>query len=307
MKLEQDLYDIYGHTIAPLGSEITPQLIRGLIQQGSHLPKKFISVVKTPLLGDFKKALRDRRYHRLFLRPEIHKEILGTFSKLAFTEPILLELRQMKRELPETYHHVLTMAALVIKMIKDVKMSRYDPVLAAHLCLTHDIGKTRVPVNILNKKSELTAEQYRMIQTHPLLGFLLLAYYCGWRGREYYQTAHDHHEKLDGSGYPRGVRRIDRYSRLIAPVDIYDALISKRPYRKLSYNGRLAIDILLEDAAKGELEKESVYLLINCMREKKVRKLAEIRVSRKRRTEAPVGNHYGQIKKAKARRLLKSD
>jgi HD-GYP domain-containing protein (c-di-GMP phosphodiesterase class II) len=159
----------------------------------------------------------------------------------------------------------------------------------------------------LNKKSELTFEQYQIIKTHPLIGFLLLKYYSGWEGRQYCDTAFEHHEKIDGSGYPRGIKRIDRYARLIAPVDIYDALISKRPYRQISYNGRLAIDILLEDAKEGKLNKQNVYLLINCLREKKVESLAAMKVSQRRRTAPPAGNLYGRIKKEKARRLLRKD
>ncbi len=214
----------------------------------------------------------------------------------------------MKAHLPETYHHVLTMAALVIKMIKDMKKSGYDPRLAASLCLTHDIGKTRIPKDILQKKGRLTEDQFRIIKTHPLIGFLLMSYYRGWEGRQHYETAFEHHEKLDGSGYPRGIKRVDRYAQLIAPVDIYDALISKRPYRKISYNGRLAIDILLEDARRKRLNRETVYLLINCMREHKAPSISKINVSEKRRTVAPSGNYYGNFqKRKKARRLLRSD
>jgi len=74
-----------------------------------------------------------------------------------------------------------------------------------------------------------------------------------------------------------------------------------------SYNGRLAIDILLEDAKNKKLNIDCVYLLINCIRERKVKSLAEIKVSQKRRTAAPAHNLYGKIKKKKARRLLRKD
>ncbi len=307
MHLTHDLHDVYGQKIAAQGCEISARVLRDIIKQGALLPRKTIPVVKTPLFKDFKKALRDHRYHHVFTQPETKKKLLRTFSRLKFTDPILLELLHMKRRLPDTYHHVLMMSALVIKTILDIKNTRLDPLLAAYLCLTHDLGKTRIPKTILNKKEELTLAEYRTIQTHPLIGYVLLNYYWGWQGKKYCRTALDHHEKLDGSGYPRGIKKIDSYSKLIAPVDIYDALISKRPYRKLSYNGRLAMDILLEDAQRGKLHKPSVYQLVNCIREQKVGSVAEMRVSQKRRTLPPIGNHYGKIKKTKARRLLRSD
>jgi len=225
MKLKDDLYDVYRRKIVAKGREINRTLVRQLIENGARLPRKTISVVNTPLLKDFKKALRDRRYHNVFKPPQIQKRILKTFLQLKLTEPIILELRNMKSHWHETYHHVLIMAALIIKMIHDIKKSNYDPLLATRLCLTHDIGKTRIPETILNKKSELTAEEYQIIKTHPLIGFLLMSYYIGWEGRQCCETAFEHHEKLDGSGYPRGIKRIDRYAQLIAPIDIYDALI----------------------------------------------------------------------------------
>jgi len=307
MKLNHDLYDVYGQKIAAQGCEINRRLVRQLIEKGAHLPRKLISVANTPVLKDFNKALQDRRYRKVFQPLKTQRRIFKTFVRLKLTEPVILELRKMKYSLYDAYHHVLVMAALVIKMIQDIKKSNYDPLLAAHLCLTHDIGKTRISKSVLNKKSELTLEEYQMIKTHPFIGFLLLSYYCGWEGKQYCETAFEHHEKLDGSGYPRGIKRIDRYAQLIAPVDIYDALISRRPYRQISYGSRLAIDILLEDAKKGKLNKQNVYLLINCMRDKKVRSLSETRVSRKRRNAPPPHNIYGKIRRKKARRLLRKD
>ncbi len=307
MRLTHDLHDIYGRKIAEKDYEITPSVIRALIKQGTHLPKKLISIGTTFILQDFKAALKDPRYHALFTQDGTRSTLVNVFSRVKLTEPLILELGHMKAQLPEGYHHVLTMAALTIKMIKDIKKTRYDPLLAASLCLTHDIGKMRIPKRILNKKSALSVEQYRIIQTHPLIGYLLLCYYVGWEGKQYCETAFEHHEKLDGSGYPRGIKKIDRYAQLIAPVDIYDALISKRPYRKMSYNGRLALDILIEDAKKKKLSLEHVYLLINAIRARKVKSLKQLNVSEKRRTAAPTGNSYGKIKKAKARRLLRSD
>lgn len=308
MRLEYDLYDVYGQKIVAKGCEITGQVVRGIIKRGELLPKKEIPVGRTLILKDFKKVLRDRRYHKIFRPQKIQVKILKTFSRLNLSEPIILELRKMKAHLSDTYHHVLVMAALVIKMIQDIKARNYDPVHAARLCLTHDIGKTRIPNNILNKKSPLTASEYRIIKTHPLIGFLLMTYYRGWAGKQFSKVAFEHHEKLDGTGYPRGISKIDRYAQLIAPVDIYDALISKRPYRKMAYNGRLAIDILLEDARKGKLNKKSVYLLINCIRNHKVAALSQLKVSQKRREKyLSGGNVYGRVKRKRARSLLKSD
>lgn len=307
MQLSVDLYDVYGKKIAEKGAVINSSFVQEIIKKGRRIPKRIKTVDKTPLIRDFKKALKDKRYHMLFKSSDTQKYIIKTFSRLKLTESLRLELKQMKEQLPDTYHHVLIMSALVIKMIGDIKMAEYDPEVAASLCLTHDIGKTRIPKKILNKKSALTESEYNIIQTHPLIGFLLLSYYIGNKGKQFCETAFEHHEKLDGSGYPRGIKKVDRYAQLIEPVDIYDALISKRPYRQMSYNGRLALDLLLEDAGMKKLNRDNILLLINSLRKNKVASLAHMNVSKKRRTAPPTGNSYGKIKKDKARRLLKKD
>lgn len=305
MKLNQDLYDIYSQKIYEAGQELNAPFLRELVEKGAKFRKKLISVCKTPIMKDFESALNDKRYARILASKTAQQKTLKVFRKLRIEEPVALELKNMKRHLPKTYSHVLVMAMLTIKMLKEVKSSRYDPIRVSHLCLTHDIGKTRIPIRVLSKRSFLTREQYRAIRSHPLVGYLLLKYYCGWRGNPYCETAFEHHEKLDGSGYPQGLTRIDPYAQLIAPVDIFDALLSQRPYRKHVYSERLAVDILLEDVKRGKLNRDCVYLIVNCIRSKKARSPSKMLVSQERRENPPGDNLYGKIKKA--RRLLRRD
>jgi len=65
-----------------------------------------------------------------------------------------------------------------------------------------------------------------------LIGYVLLHYYFGKDHKQYDFSSFQHHERLDGSGYPLGIKRLNKYSHLIGIVDILDALISERPYRK---------------------------------------------------------------------------
>jgi HD-GYP domain-containing protein (c-di-GMP phosphodiesterase class II) len=97
--------------------------------------------------------------------------------------------------------------------------------------LLHDIGKMGVPDNILLKPGPLTDEEWVLMQTHPTLAYKLLS------PIRYLQSAIDipycHHEKWDGSGYPRGLKgeQIPLVGRIFAVVDVWDAITSDRPYR----------------------------------------------------------------------------
>jgi HD-GYP domain-containing protein (c-di-GMP phosphodiesterase class II) len=102
-------------------------------------------------------------------------------------------------------------------------------IIAANL---HDIGKLAVPNRILDKPSQLTNEEFDIIKKHPYLTRLALQEIKGFE--DITEWASNHHEKLDGTGYPLGksVEELDFNSRLLACLDIYEALTEDRPYRK---------------------------------------------------------------------------
>ncbi|RKD24237.1 hypothetical protein BEP19_07480 [Ammoniphilus oxalaticus] len=99
--------------------------------------------------------------------------------------------------------------------------------------LLHDIGKMQIPSTILHKPGRLTNDEFFEIQKHPAFGFDLLK-------KQYeisYLSAHcafQHHERWDGTGYPRGLKgkEIHPYARLMAVCDVYDAMTTQRVYRK---------------------------------------------------------------------------
>jgi len=95
----------------------------------------------------------------------------------------------------------------------------------------HDIGKAGVPEAILNKPASLSPDEDRIVRLHPVIGERILAPIV--RHREVLSAIRGHHERLDGSGYPDGLRgdKIPLLARLIAIPDCFDALTSSRAYR----------------------------------------------------------------------------
>lgn len=96
----------------------------------------------------------------------------------------------------------------------------------------HDIGKVGVNPSILIKPGPLTPEEKRSVELHAAIGHRLLASRVPLLRRAA-RVAWEHHERWDGTGYPRGLagKQIDRRARVVAIADVYDALISPRPYR----------------------------------------------------------------------------
>ena len=106
--------------------------------------------------------------------------------------------------------------------------------------------------------------------------------------------ARDHHERRDGSGYPRGIKEIDHVVEMVAACDVYDALLSPRPYRPLSFDNRSALEELTRMAENGNLGWPCVEALVACNRHGRPN-VEQVVVSRDVRGTQPIGNCYGMV------------
>lgn len=116
--------------------------------------------------------------------------------------------------------------------------------------VVHDIGKIAVPEHILIKKGPLTPEEWLIMKDHPLTGERICAPLKSFR--HVLPIIRHHHEKLDGSGYPDGLKgdSIPLTARILQITDIYDALTTDRPYRA-AQSHEVAIGVMREEARRG--------------------------------------------------------
>ena len=136
----------------------------------------------------------------------------------------------------------------------------------AHLAPIHDIGKIKVPIEILNKNGKLTDEEMNVVKQHPLVGAAMTRRFPEGITTEKlnkysYEICRHHHERYDGSGYPDGLKgnAIPMCAQVVGIVDAYDALINDRPYKR-KYEPEEAIQ-MISNGECGAFSKK----LIQCL------------------------------------------
>lgn len=194
--------------------------------------------------------------------------IVGGFAQtVGSKQNLLLNISKIKSYDDYTYHHSVSVSVMSMA----VGMYMQLPKLMLHrLGLTsilHDIGKVMVPLEILNKPSRLTQSEMASMREHAILGAQYLNK-SDTMEEDIIRGVLEHHERVDGCGYPKNLRRkdISAFARIISVVDVYDALTSFRPYRSpmppgeaaeyLMSNADLAFDM---DIVKIFMKKVEFY------------------------------------------------
>ncbi|MFZ6772141.1 HD domain-containing phosphohydrolase [Undibacterium sp. SXout7W] len=134
---------------------------------------------------------------------------------------------------PETGAHILRMAHYSKMIAKNLGLSAKDQELILHAAPMHDVGKMGIPDQILLKPGRLTDEEMTIMKTHAAIGAEILDGSESVLLKAATEIALSHHEKYDGSGYPRGLKGDDipLFGRIVAVADVFDALTSSRPYK----------------------------------------------------------------------------
>jgi putative two-component system response regulator len=191
---------------------------------------------------------RLNRYHKLAEERQklrnVHTELLEAYEETIAGWSRAMDLRDR-----ETEGHSQRVTDLTLKMAKMFGMSDEELVHVRRGALLHDMGKLGIPDSVLQKQDKLSEEELEVMRKHPQFAYDLL------NPIEYLRGALDipycHHEKWDGTGYPRGLKgeEIPVAARLFAVVDVWDALTSDRPYR-FAWKKEDALNHIREQAGK---------------------------------------------------------
>ena len=134
---------------------------------------------------------------------------------------------------PDTARHILRISRYSVVLAKALHMSPGETEVLGHAVTMHDVGKIGIPDAILFKRGALDEEEKKVMETHTLIGSRILADSPSELMQQGQVVALSHHERWDGTGYPRRLRgeQIPLAGRICAVVDVFDAMTTTRPYR----------------------------------------------------------------------------
>lgn len=206
-------------------------------KQERQFAKRVIAESKEAVVSMFNDARMGNAVNTEDAMP-IVEELTASVSR---NQSALVSLVRLKTQDDYTYLHSVAVCALMVALAKELNLSEEETKQAGLAGLLHDIGKSAIPEEILNKPDKLTDEEFEIVKSHPDQGYQMLV-----QANVTEQAALDvslhHHEKIDGSGYPEKLTsdELSIFAKMGAVCDVYDAVTSDRVY-KLGWEPGLAL------------------------------------------------------------------
>lgn len=208
--------------------------------------------VKATLCDLIEETLAEPRSGTLQVLPETvealisgyseHPEILKTFASISFKDYT-------------TVIHSVNVMALTIGFCFFSNFSIQKTKKMGLGALLHDVGKTQIPSSILKAPRRLSDDEFKIMKTHPRIGHEIIRQ-KNKIGGDVALSALEHHEKLDGSGYPKGTRNISYVGQLLGIIDCYEALTNEdRPYRRAGQPLE-TLKLIKEDVETGKFSRD---------------------------------------------------
>ena len=209
-----------------------------------------------------KSVLHDISAGKKIDMPTIAKVSTSVYERRTDFLGVLSCLNQVRDSDEYTYSHCLNVAFICLFISKWLNFNKEETNAILQAGLLHDVGKCKIPHDILNKPSSLTEEEFEYMKKHTVFGYRLLDGRIGVKPSTAL-AALEHHEKMNGKGYPLGINsdKIHLYGRITAIADIYDAMTQNRVYHKRATPFQ-AFQILEDHSFAGNLDPEIVILFI---------------------------------------------
>lgn len=258
MVVARSVYNGNAHVLAQAGMVLTVDAIKRLDELGiasvyireQYTPETaepndvITEEVRVETIEMVKSSFENLQDHLKLNISRVKNTVNNIIDELLANDDILVQLTDIRAFDDYLFAHSVNVC--VLSIVTGITL-HYEKGKLAELgvgALLHDIGKTRVDPEILNKPDDLTREEFAAVKRHTGYGFDILRNYADLSLLSAH-IAFQHHERWDGQGYPRGLigEAIHEYARIVAVADVYDALLADRPYRP-SYTVNQALTIL---------------------------------------------------------------
>lgn len=251
MKLGKKIYNEEGIVLLSENAELSDAIIRRMKSHGLDFvyvsdPRTDDIVIEDMIKDETRqRALSEiRTNYRQLMRPAakglVYPYLGKVFSNLVDSimddlgsrEDAMIMLMNINSMDQYLYRHSLNVCIYTILLGQIHGYSKDELTMLGMGAMLHDIGKTKIPPEVLNKPGELTDDEYKQMKTHTEIGYKILKEEPGIPLVSAH-CAYQHHERVDGSGYPRGIKRdeIHEFARWIAIADAFDAMTTHRVYR----------------------------------------------------------------------------
>lgn len=210
---------------------------KGMLSQKTQLKAiRTMSAMVNAVRGESRIQMRETQ--------EAAGQLLG---EIVHTPNAIINLMAVRSFDDYTYAHSINVATLALMIGHAMDLPQADLKILGMAGLLHDVGLLKLPLEVLNKETKLSEEEFEQVRQHPQLGYDLVAPVADLDPRVRQAVLH-HHEKFQGGGYPKGLKghSIPLFARIVAIADVYDALTSPRPFRP-QINPYEAVRILLSN------------------------------------------------------------
>ena len=209
-------------------------------------------------------ALEDVRLGQAINTDAAKELVTEVANSITHSSHAMLWLTNMKSRDEYTSIHCMNVCILAVSFGRSLGMQKAELEVLGLGGLLHDLGKMRVPLEILNKPGKLTFEEFEIMKTHPMEGYNMLKEQSDLPP-DVLDIVKHHHERINGKGYPSQLNGddINKMTRIVAIVDVYDAITSDRCY----HDGMSPYEALknMYDWAKKDFGKEMIEQFIKCL------------------------------------------
>lgn len=245
-RTENDIINAHGITIVPAKTILNHEAIKLLINHSIEMDTVIFSSEEKATTTAFpseqvfqqtvsksKELFESIKMSRKIPLMDIRKEIHPAIHELAKQEDIFELFETLKAKDDYTYQHNIGVGVLSTLIGRWMNLEESELSTLSLAAFLHDVGKVKIPAEILNKPGKLTEKEFDLVKKHTIFGYELLKETTGLSPR-IARVALQHHEREDGRGYPLGLKKenIDIFSSIVAVADVFHAMSSKRPYHE---------------------------------------------------------------------------
>jgi putative nucleotidyltransferase with HDIG domain len=292
MKLDHPVVDRLGHILVARGAALNEYMITTMIQMGimsvyiqdGEVDAKEQELTITPEAQEKIETLRTDDRAKVTLSASVREQVAEgiqyiynspdsaemtaatntiadhLMDAIHTNDAIAIDISALKTSDEYTFKHSVDVAMISMVVAKQQGMSDELIREIGISGLLHDVGKTKVPPSILNKPARLTDEEFAIMKQHSVYGYRMIKDRQDF-SQEIILGVLQHHEKINGSGYPLGIddEQISPYARILAVADIYDALVTERPY-KVAFSQRDAIEMIMSMTSELDITAMRSFL-----------------------------------------------